>query len=252
MSSKDWDAGTYARVSTGVQAVWAQKVLDRLELRPGEAVLDAGCGSGGVTSQLADLVGPTGCVFGVDVAPSMVEHAKAALGERAKIWQQDLLALTVPEPLDAIFSNATFHWVLDHEQLFTRLFAALKPGGRLVAQCGGKGNIARFRADAQAIASEPPYAPYFENAREHWLYADAEDTAARLTKAGFINVETWLEPMLTPMQDPKPFVKTVNLVRALEALPEELREPYVDAVLERSPKPFVLDYVRLNMLARRP
>jgi trans-aconitate 2-methyltransferase len=252
MSSKDWDAGTYARVSTGVQAVWAQKVLDRLELQPGEAVLDAGCGSGGVTAQLADRVGPHGRVYGVDVAPSMVEHAREALGDRATIWQQDLLELTVPEPVDAVFSNATFHWVLDHERLFAQLFGALKPGGRLVAQCGGKGNIARFRADAQAVASEPAYAPYFENAPEHWLYADAEETAERLTKAGFTDVETWLEPMLTPMDDPKPFITTVNLVRALEALPEALREPYVDAVIERSPTPFELDYVRLNMVARRP
>jgi trans-aconitate 2-methyltransferase len=118
-----------------------------------------------------------------------------------------------------------------------------------VAQCGGQGNIDRFRSTAEAVAHQAPYAEHsFENP---WNYADAEATAQRLQTAGFADVRTWLQPKPTPLPDPKPFVTTVCLLPYLERLPEALREPFVDAVLERCEQPLVLDYVRLNMTARR-
>ena len=140
--SRDWDAASYDRVSDP-QLAWALEQLDRLDLQGDEVVLDAGCGSGRVTALLADRV-PRGKVFAVDVAPSMVAHARSALGDRATVLCQDLVELDLPEPVDAAFSNATFHWVHDHERLFAGLHRALNPGGRLVAQCGGIGNIDAF------------------------------------------------------------------------------------------------------------
>jgi trans-aconitate 2-methyltransferase len=224
--------------------------LERLELHGDEVVLDAGCGSGRVTALIADLV-PRGRVYGVDVAPSMVEHAREALGDRATFFCQDLVEIELPEPVDAVFSNATFHWIPDHPRLFARLYGVLRPGGRLVAQCGGLGNIDAFRQLAEAVAAEPPYAPYFADWRKPWNYAGAEETAARLTEAGFVDVETWLEPKPTPLADPRPFVTTVCLVRHLDPLPDDLRERFVDDVLARAGSPLVLQYVRLNMVARR-
>lgn len=244
---RDWDAGTYDRVSDP-QFRWAAEQLERLELRGDEVVLDAGCGSGRVTALLADLV-PRGRVYGVDVAPSMVEHARAALGDRATVLCQDLTELSLPEPVDAIFSNATFHWVPDHPRLFQALRAALAPGGRLVAQCGGRGNIDSFRALADEVALAPPFARWFDGWQGPWNYAGAEETAARLAQAGFVDVATWLEPKPTPLDDPRPFVRTVCLVRHLDRLPEELREEFIEAVIARYEHPFVLHYVRLNMVA---
>ncbi|MEA2368535.1 MAG: trans-aconitate 2-methyltransferase, partial [Thermoleophilaceae bacterium] len=142
MSARDWDASTYERVSDP-QVEWARQVLDRLPLRGDETVLDAGCGTGRVTQLLLERL-PRGRVVAVDAAPSMVEAASAALGDRASVFQADLMELRLDEPVDAAFSNAVFHWVPDHEQLFERLHDALRPGGRLVAQCGGRGNIAAF------------------------------------------------------------------------------------------------------------
>ena len=114
--SRDWDAATYDRISAPQQA-WADEQLDRLVLSGDEVVLDAGCGSGKITAILADLV-PDGRVYGVDAAPSMVEHAQRALGHRATIFCQDLIELDLPERVDAVFSNATFHWIPDHDALF--------------------------------------------------------------------------------------------------------------------------------------
>lgn len=243
----DWDAATYDRVSD-VQVGWAFEQLDRLPLRGDEVVLDAGCGSGRVTAELAERV-PRGRVYGVDMSPAMVEHAREALGERATVLCQDLVDLDLPEAVDAVFSNATFHWIRDHDALFAALARELKPDGRLVAQCGGRGNIDAFRAAADEVAAETEFASYFGGWQRPWNYAGAEETARRLERTGFTAVETWLEPKRVLPE--RAFVKTVCLVRHLEPLPEELRDHFVDRVIERCGDPVVLDYVRLNMTARK-
>ena len=249
MSTRDWDAATYDRISAPQQS-WAAEQLDRLELAGDELVLDAGCGSGKITAELVRRV-PSGRVYAVDAAPSMVRHTQQALGDAVIALHQDLAELELPEPVDVIFSNATFHWIPDHDALFAALFRNLKPGGRLVAQCGGKGNIDRFRAESDVVAGREPYAPYFAGWDGPWNYATAEATADRLRAAGFSDVRTWLEPKPTELAEPRAFITTVCLVRNLERLPAELREPFVSDTLERLGDPVVLDYVRLNIVARR-
>ena len=121
---------TYHRVADP-QEEWGREVLARLELAGDETVLDAGCGSGRVTRQLLERL-PDGRVIGVD-ALAVDDRARRARtladDDRVELIVADLLELELDEPVDAIFSNATFHWILDHERLFERLFAALRPGG---------------------------------------------------------------------------------------------------------------------------
>lgn len=249
-SARDWDAVTYDRISDP-QVAMAGPVLNRLSLVGDETVLDAGCGSGRVTQLLLDRL-PNGHVIAVDAAPSMVEEARVALGDRATVFQSDLQQLTVPEPVDAAFSNAVFHWVPDHQLLFDRLFTALKPGGRLVAQCGGEGNIDRLRDLAGEIAAEEPYATALAGWADPWNYAAPDETRTRLEAAGFTDIETWLEPWPVDPPEPREYLRTVCLGHHIAALPEHLRDPFLSEITERYGEPARLEYVRLNITARRP
>jgi trans-aconitate 2-methyltransferase len=246
--TREWDAATYHRVS-GPQLEWAGRVLERLPLRGDETVLDAGCGSGRVTQLLLDRL-PRGHVVAVDSAEGMVEHARAALDPaHATVFRADLAELELEEPVDAVFSNAVFHWIPDHDALFGRLHTALRPGGRLVAQCGGRGNVARLHAVARDVAAGEPYAQHLAGWTGPWNFAGPEETGERLERAGFEEIGTWLEPYPVTPDDPRTFVKTVCLGPHLQRLPEELRSAYLDAVCEGCGTE--LDYVRLNIDAKK-
>jgi trans-aconitate 2-methyltransferase len=247
--TRSWDAASYHRVSAP-QLEWAEKVLQRLPLDGGETVLDAGCGSGNVTQLLLDRL-PRGHVVAVDSSESMVEHARGALDPaRATVFQADLAELELDEPVDAAFSNAVFHWIPDHDALFAHLHAALRPGGALVAQCGGKGNVSRLHAAGREVGASEPYAPHLADWTGPWNFAGAEETAERLERAGFTEIETWLEPYPLTPEDPVAFMRTVCLAPHLERLPEELRGGFVEAVCKLAGTE--LDYVRLNIDAKKP
>ena len=248
--SIDWDAAAYHRLSAPQEAM-GLAVLDRLELAGNETVLDAGCGTGRVTAHLLERL-PHGRVIAVDLSEAMVAEARAFLDGRADVRQADLLELSLEEPVDAIVSTATFHWVLDHDRLFERLLAALTPGGRLVAQCGGRGNIERVLAAAATVAAEPAYARLFRDFSRPSYFAGPEETARRLGAAGFRDVATWLEERPILPDDPVGYLATVTLRTHLARIDESLRRPFAERVTALLGAPTTLDYVRLNLDARRP
>ena len=244
--TRDWDAATYDRIADPMTR-WGTAVLDRLPLTGGERVLDAGCGSGRVTERLAERL-PVGRVVALDGSPSMIEAARerlARFGRRIDYVEADLgRPLPIGEPVDAILSTATFHWVPDHDALFRNLAAVVRPGGRLVAQCGGAGNIATIKAILATVG-------------DGWLgpahYETPEATRLRLEAAGFIDVEAWLNPEPTPIEPGEPletYLATVVLGAHLERLPAADQAAFVHDVASRLPRPEIY-YVRLNILATR-
>ena len=216
------------------------------------AVLDAGCGTGRVTAALVERL-PRGKVIAVDGSPAMVEEARARLPEGVDVHVADLLELRLPDPVDAVLSTATFHWIRDHERLFTRLHDVLRPGGRLVAQCGGAGNIATVREAIARASRRVPFGPALENWEGPWNFASPEETQARLERVGFTGVRCWRTEWPVPVErDEREYFATVMLGSHLERLDPEDRDGFVDAVLAEMPAPIVVDYVRLNIDARRP
>lgn len=249
MPPRDWNATSYERMSAPLEAM-GRDVLDRLDLRGDERLLDAGCGTGRVTAALVERL-PHGEVVAVDGSPAMVEAARKRLGDGAELRVADLLELELDWPVDAILSTATFHWIADHDRLFARLLRALRPGGRLVAQCGGAGNIAALKAAAEQVGEREPFAASLAGWSGPWNFADTTATAERLTRLGWTAVWTWYQHVRVEPDDPHEYLGTVALGEHLERLEPALRGPFVDAVLDLLDEP-VVDYVRLNILARRP
>lgn len=258
---REWNADAYHRVSDP-QLQWGIPVLSRLPLTGDELVVDVGCGTGRLTELLLDRL-PHGRVVAIDLSANMLDGAHAYLtprfGPRVVFARADAAALPMVEQADAIFSTATFHWVLDHPALFRSLYRALAPGGRLVAQCGGGPNIRRVHDRCGALMANPLYAPYFSGWRDPWEFADADTTAVRLKRAGFVDVETSLEyaPVVQPNAEAfAAFVGPVICRPHLACLPDEhartafMREMTRLAALDDPP--FELDYWRLNMAARKP
>lgn len=241
---REWDATAYERLSAP-QTRWGEAVLDRLHLIGDERVLDAGCGTGRVTARLLDRL-PEGRVVGLDGSRAMIDRARERFAgdPRVELIVADLTeTLPVDPPVDAILSTATFHWIRDHEALFRNLAAVLRPDGQLVAQCGGAGNAASLDA---AIAD---LGYTFGGAK---TFATAEETRARLERAGFTDVRAWLhdEPTPIPAEDFEAFLETVCLGGLIETMAPVERERFVQEVAIRMPAPEI-DYIRLNIVARR-
>jgi trans-aconitate 2-methyltransferase len=240
-----WDARTYDW-SSGPQQAWASEVLGRLEgIAPDATALDVGCGTGRVTEALLALV-PRGRVLALDASEEMVALARRRLGDRAEVWCQDVLDLDLDEPVDVIVSTATLHWVTDHDRLWARLARALRPGGGLEVQCGGRGNIDGVREVIEAVARHE--APELVG-WSPWVFAGPQETEQRLLEAGFTAIRCRLQECPTRPQDVDAFVRTSILAAHLARLPAERRERFAAAVVAGVRLP--LDYVRLNVSAIR-
>lgn len=256
----EWNATSYHRVS-GPQTTWGEKVLARLAVRGDELAIDAGCGSGRLTGALMERL-PNGRLIAIDRSWNMLLTARTNLrpvyGSRVKFAHVALPAMPFANAVDLVFSTATFHWIKDHPALFAGIFRALRPGGRLHAQCGGGPNLARAHQLARQVMHAGPFAPYFADWPGPWEFANAEITAARLHAAGFVDVDTSLEEAPTTLAteaDYREFVTTVIYHPHLALLPSlELKQAFIDRVTDLSAAedpPFTLDYWRLNIAARK-
>jgi len=239
----DWDAATYDRLPIPMTG-WGLEVLDRLRLHGDERVLDAGCGTGQVTEALRQRL-PRGHVIALDASPSMIAAAVERLGaDRMTYLTHDLMDPIPIDPVDAILSTATFHWVPDHDRLFANLAAVLRPRGQFAAQCGGWGNLERVNAAAEKAAGIDLLATK--------VYATPEETWTRMEAEGFVDIETWLTeaPVELPPDELEPYLRTVILSGEVARRSPEQADELVHAVAVELGEP-AIDYVRLNILARK-
>lgn len=249
MTPREWDAATYDRVATP-QARWAVPLLEHLDAGGIGAgrVLDAGCGSGRVSQAVLDRL-PGAHLVALDGSQAMLDEAArrlapaVAAGRVTFVHADMALPLPLDRPVDAIVSTAAFHWVTDHDALFHNLAAVLRPGGQLVAQCGGAGNVASV---VRAMAD-------IGDTWEPWHFPTAEEAADRLVAHGFTDVRTSLHTETAAFDtdaDLEEYLATVVLGTNLTGVAPGDRPTYVRQVAARLPDR-VIDYVRLNLLARR-
>lgn len=261
MNTREWNSKEYDRLSDP-QFGWGLKVLKRLAelpLQGNEHVMDAGCGTGRVTAEMAKLF-PKGSIVAVDLSRNMLEQAQANLipgfGARISFANVDLQQLPFNSAFDLVFSTAVFHWVKDHSQLFRSIATALRPDGWLVAQCGGKGNLDHVRSRVRGLQATPPFARFFQNWTEPWEYADDSTTTSRLRAAGFTGIKTWLEDATFSIDSAdkyRKFIETVIVRANLKQIDDtKLQERFLDLLTEQAGEDgYTLDYVRLNIEARK-
>lgn len=255
----EWDARAYDKLSDP-QFGWGTKLLATISLRGDERVMDAGCGSGRLTEELLKRL-PNGHVVAADLSANMLESARERLRgakKRVELARCDLSNFRLAEPLDGIFSNATLHWVPDHASMFRSFFRALKPGGWLVAQFGGDGNLARLKGRAAFWGKQEPFANFIFETTDSAHYETEAETRQHMQAAGFVEIESRLHPEMVRFPDAEAmqmFVEKVNLHKYIAALPNELAHQFAVRIVQEAAKddpPYTLDYMRLTIRTKKP
>ena len=249
MANDYWKSEDYASHASYVSQL-SQEVLLDLTPQRGEKILDLGCGDGALAEVLMGL----GCdVVGIDASASLLEAAKKR-GVKARLG--DAQAIKDDAAFDAIFSNAALHWMPAQATLSKRVFRALKPGGRFVAEMGGAGNIAQIRASMTEALAEIGIA--FAD-RNPWTFPTPEEHRALLDEIGFRVTKCALRdrPTLLPTDVRGWFVTFSQEI--LDDLDLDHREAAIDRMVELcrpalcdAAGKWTVDYVRLNFVAERP
>jgi trans-aconitate 2-methyltransferase len=247
MEILEWDARSYDALPLPHKG-WGATAVEQLRLNGDESVLDLGCGTGRDAEHLLSLL-PRGHVVAVDGSGQMLGELRRRLAgdlDRVTIVQADLRQpLPLAREVDAAISVATLHWLPDHAAVFRNVAAVLRPGGQLIAECGGYGNIVTFRTALRQVSGA--------DGAEIWNFADVQETTRHLQEAGFTDVDVRLVPdpaRLERGEQLEAFLATVMLGAQLREMPSEDRRPFVHEVAERLPEP-VIDYVRLQIRAIR-
>jgi trans-aconitate methyltransferase len=258
----EWNASDYAKNSTA-QATWARELIAKLNLRGEESILDVGCGDGKITAELAQSV-QHGYVLGIDGSRNMIDYAQTqySLVPNLQFVQMDARQIVVDRPFDLIFSNAALHWVDDQPAFLKGAYQALRPGGRLIFSCGGRGNAAEFFKVFQQLQQQLPWQPYLTNFQSPTYFHDDRDYFNWLLEAGFQPLNVALVPR-DMTHDGKSglagWIRTTGTPYTNQ-VPEEDRDRFIDACADAYLKHYPLDsngcshvkMVRLEVEAVRP
>lgn len=242
-STSKWDAGDYARVGAFV-AKLGGAALDLLDPKPGERILDVGCGEGTLTKKIAER---GAVVLGIDNSPEMIAAARANGVDAVLLAAEDMQFFS---EFDAAFSNATLHWVLEKEQAARAIFRALKPGGRFAGELGGQGNIARL---CEALDTELVIRGYMPPRESSNWYPSPEEFAAIYEAAGFVHIDARLIERPTPLDHGiEEWVTTFRRGWLDRAGVPEAERPAIGAAVADRFGSNVADYVRLRFIMRKP
>lgn len=283
-----WDAHAYDQVSYLVQYRWGQQVIELRRWHGNEIVMDAGCGTGLLTIDLAKKV-PSGKVYAVDIDSNMIEQARSNLRcfDNVEIVQSSFTDVKLPTKVDVIFSNSAFHWVQDHRKAFQSFWGMLKPAkshkvydgsypsqtdssGQLLIQCGAHGNLQHIIAVLERIAHSHQFKAYFTEWKQPWHFAKPDETDKLLEEAGYVNRNVYSSKNSVVLPNHNvytKFIKTVIMKSYLDRLSvsnnsnndEKLKALFLDTFLReikeysnRLDEQLRLDFVRLNIVAYMP
>lgn len=259
-----WDPADYEK-SSSAQFKWAMELVAKLNLKGNESVLDIGCGDGKITARLADLL-PEGKVVGIDLSSEMISFAESKYppGEFPNLSFRvaDASQLPFREEFDLVVSFACLHWIQDHQPLLRGIRQSLAPGGKILLQCGGKGNAADLLDLAQDLFQDAKWAEYFRDFRFPYNFYGPEEYGTWLKEAGLESVSLQLVPkdMVHQGQAGLEGIIRTTWMPYTEKLPESLRPEFVREIARRYLELHPLDeigqahvrMVRLQVEAKKP
>ncbi len=263
MQMHRWNPADYER-SSSAQFAWAMALLAGLDLTGQERVLDLGCGDGRITAHLASLV-PKGWVVGIDLSPEMVRYAKEKYPpeehRNLSFSVGDASCLSFLEEFDLVVSFACLHWVKDHLAVLRGVRRSLRPGGRLLFQCGGRGNAARILQLTGDLIRSERWAGYFQDFVFPYHFYGPEEYGRWLAKAGLRarRVELVPKDMVHQGQASLEGIIRNTWLPYTERLPEDLRPEFISELARRYIERFPPDgsgavhvqMMRLEVVAER-
>ncbi|MGH7979837.1 MAG: class I SAM-dependent methyltransferase, partial [Limisphaerales bacterium] len=191
-----WNAAEYA-ANSAVQQSWARELIGKLGLRGNEHILDVGCGDGKVTAEIAFAL-PNGSATGIDASAEMISFANAVFPGREfpnlKFHVMDGREIKSDRLFDLVFSNAALHWVDDHQKFLAGAASVLKPGGRLVVSCGGKGNAQDVFVALRPELRAKRWREFFRKMPDPYFFYAPDEYKKWLAKAGFKTLNVRLAP----------------------------------------------------------
>jgi trans-aconitate methyltransferase len=230
-----WDPEMYEK-SSSAQKRWAEEVISNINIKGDERVPDIGCGDGKVTAYIATLL-PQGSVLGIDNCLDMISFAQSrfppSCWHNLSFLYGDARDLQYLNEFDLVVSFAALHWILDHRPVLEGIKRSLKPGGRLFAQFGGRGNAGEFFGIVEEKILKEPWAPYFRDFSFPYGFFEAEEYREWLNQAGLRakRVELMEKDMVQPdRQGLESWMKSAWLPY-LERIPVDLRSDFISEMV---------------------
>ncbi len=236
-SNITWDPAAYAANSSSQQG-WARELIAKLELRGDEWILDVGCGDGKVTAELARAV-PAGGVIGIDSSAEMIQFAgntfSAGKAPNLEFQLMDARQIRFARAFDLIFSNAALHWVDDHPAFLRGAAAVLRPGGRLVVSCGGRGNAQEVFVALRAELRLKRWREFFRKVAAPYFFHSPEEYEKWLPRFGFraLGVQLADKEMIFGTREQFVGWFRTTWLPYTQRVPEKLRDEFINAVVER-------------------
>ena len=237
ISTARWNAADYA-ANSAVQPTWARELIARLKLRGDEQVLDVGCGDGKVTAEIAQAV-PLGTGKGVDASMEMIAFAQKTFPPRKhpnlEFQVMDARKIKATRQFDFVFSNAALHWVDNHEAILRGAASALKPGGRLVISCGGKGNAQDVFVALRPEMRLKRWRQFFRRMPKPYFFYSPTDYEKWLPRSGFKPLVIRLVPKdaTYPGCDGLAAWLRTTWLPYVQCVPAGLREEFIAGVTNR-------------------